>query len=78
VAVTSDRNLTAVQAVLARLNTSLPILLDSASEMTNAYRGYALPTLYLIDQQQRVYGVWIGSVEKNKEEVVGSIEFLVK
>ena len=74
----SDRNLNRVNTVLAKLRTPLPVLHDRKSEVIDAYRGYALPTLYLVDQQQKIYGVWTGPLQEREGALRNSIKVLLE
>jgi hypothetical protein len=43
-----------------------------------AYQVRLLPTLYLIDQQQRAYKAWTGSIEGRETEVIENIKALLE
>jgi peroxiredoxin len=75
--INSDSNTEKVKETLARVNTSLPVLLDTDGKTVSAYRAYAVPSLFLIDQQQRIYKVWRGSLENSESQLQESINFLL-
>ena len=76
--INDDKNTEKISDAIARVNTSLPVLLDKGSNTVSAYRAYSLPTLYLIDQQQKVFKVWTGSVSGREHEVIDSINSLLE
>jgi hypothetical protein len=76
--ISDDRKKSDIIRIVTSLDTSLPVLLDTRSKTLSAYRVRTPPTLYLIDQEQKVHRVWIGSIEKRKSEVIGAIRTLLK
>jgi hypothetical protein len=75
--ISDDRKTDEVRKIVARLETSLPVLMDKGSNTVNAYRVRLLPTLYLIDKEQRVYKAWTGPAEDKEAEVIESIKSLL-
>ena len=76
--INDDRNTEKIRKAVARINTSLPVLLDKGSKTVSAYRAYALPTLYLVDQQQRVFKVWTGPLKGREREVIDDINSILE
>ena len=76
--INSDRNVRTIKKTLEKVNTSLPVLRDIDSEVFEAYRAQAIPTLYLIDQQGKIYTAWIGSVRDLELELIDNIEFMLE
>ena len=76
--INDDKNTKKISSAVAALDTSLPVLLDEGSKTVAAYRAYALPALYLIDQQQKVFKVWTGSVRDREHEVIDDIKSLLR
>ena len=71
--INSDRNTKKVREVFSKINTSLPVLLDREAMALKDYQAYVIPSLYLIDQQQRVNRVWVGSMEGLENQLTHSI-----
>ncbi len=75
--ITKDRDPDEITKVIKQLGTPLPVLLDDGSTWA-AYRVQSLPTFYLIDQEQRVFKIWIGPVEDRETEITESVKSLLK
>ena len=76
--INSDRKKKTITRVLDKVQTSLPVLRDTETEVFGAYRANVIPTIYLIDEQSLIYTAWMGS-NKNLEEDLGeNIDFMVK
>jgi hypothetical protein len=75
--INGDRNTKKMKKVLAKVNTSLPVLRDTESTTFKAYRAYAIPTIYLIDQQGKIYGEWTGYVKNLEEQLNHNLGFLL-
>jgi len=52
--------------------------MDKGSNTVKAYRVRLLPTLYLIDQEQKVYKAWTGPLEDREAEVIKDIKSLLE
>jgi peroxiredoxin len=76
--INSDRNRSTIKRTLDKADTSLPVLRDVESEVFEAYRAQAIPTLYLIDQQGKIYSAWTGSVENLEMELTNNINFILE
>ena len=76
--INADRNEKKMRRVLDKVNTSLPVLRDSDSETFTAYRAFAIPTIYLIDQQGKIYSGWTGYVADLEEQLTENIVFLLE
>ncbi len=76
--INDDRSREKIANAVAKIKTSLPVLLDEDSKTVAAYRAYALPTIYLIDQQQKVFKVWTGPLRDREREVIDDINALLK
>ena len=74
--INSDHNLRTINKTLDKVKTSLPVLRDVEYEVFEAYRAQAIPTLYLIDQQGKVYTTWTGYVEDLETELTDNISFM--
>ncbi len=77
-AITGDRDIKNTQRILKKVKVSVPILHDKESKVFKAYRANAIPTLYLIDQQGKIYTSWIGAAEQLESELTQNIEFVLK
>ena len=76
--ISDDRKSEDLKRIVARVGTSLPVLLDKGSNTLAAYRIRILPTLYLVDQEQKVHKVWTGSIEDRETELITTITTLLK
>jgi peroxiredoxin len=76
--INNDRRIKSINAVLDKVETSRPVLRDVDSEVFDAYRAQAVPTIYLIDQQGRIYSAWTGKVKDLENELGKNIDFVVK
>lgn len=63
---------------LAKINTSLPVLIDKELRAVKAYQAYARPTMIIIDRQQRIYKVWMGEVEDIEHKLTTNLQFLLE
>jgi len=63
---------------LAKINTSLPVLIDKDQQAVKAYQAYARPTLVVIDRQQEIYKVWTGEVDDIEDQLTASISHLLE
>lgn len=64
--------------VLKEANTSLTVLRDKESAALEAYSAYAVPTIYLIDQQGKIYTSWTGSVDDFESQLHKNIKFVLE
>ncbi|MBI4832636.1 MAG: hypothetical protein HY801_14010, partial [Candidatus Lindowbacteria bacterium] len=71
------RNIEKVKESLPKVNTSLPVLFDTDAQAVSGYRAYAIPSMYLIDQQHKIYKVWRGPLENVESQLQESIDFLL-
>jgi peroxiredoxin len=76
--INSDRSRRTIAKTLDKVDTSLPVLRDIESEVFDAYRAHAIPTLYLIDQQGKIYTAWSGYVDDLEVELTDNIEFILE
>jgi peroxiredoxin len=76
--INSDRNSRTIKKTLNKVDTSLPVLRDVESEVFEAYRAEAIPTLYLIDQQGKIYTAWTGTVGDLEMELTDNISFMLE
>lgn len=76
--INSDRNIKTIKKVLDKAETSLPVLREEESEVFEAYRAYAVPTIYLIDRQGKIYGGWAGAVDDLEILLIDNINFMLK
>ncbi|UCD56522.1 MAG: TlpA family protein disulfide reductase [Candidatus Hydrogenedentota bacterium] len=76
--INGDRSKKAIKRVLDKVDTSIPVLRDRKSEVFKAYNAFAIPTLYLIDQQGKIYAAWTGAVEDLETRLGDSVAFMVK
>jgi len=76
--INGDRHAKRMKRVLAKVNTSLPVLHDSESEIFKAYRAFAVPTIYLIDQQGKIYNGWTGYCDDLEGQLADSMAFLLE
>ena len=67
--INNDRSDKAMKRVLEQAKTTLPVLRDRKSEIVDAYRAYAIPTIYLIDQQGKIYNCWVGASKDLESEL---------
>ena len=75
--VNRDRSIKTINNVLDKVDTSLPVLRDVESEVFDAYRAQIIPTLYLIDEQGKIYTAWTGAVKELEAELTDNITFIV-
>jgi peroxiredoxin len=71
--ISSDMDTKDAVKILAKAKCSLPVLQDASSKTSDAYRVFAIPTFFVIDQQGKIYNTWYGgeNLEKRlKEDVV--------
>lgn len=64
--------------MLNKVKTSLPVLREEESGVFEAYRAYAIPTIYLIDRQGEIYGGWTGPVDDLEAQLTDNINFVLK
>ena len=76
--INGDRNTKKMKRVLAKVNTSLPVLRDGESGTFKAYRAFAIPTIYLIDRQGKIYSGWTGYVDDLEEQLTENIGFILE
>ena len=76
--INSDRSDRAMKSVLDQAKTTLPVLRDKESKVEEAYRAYAIPTIYLIDQQGKIYRCWVGAPEDLESELSEHIDFVLE
>lgn len=76
--INTDRSERAMNKVLKEAKTSLTVLRDKESEVLEAYSAYAIPTVYLIDQQGKIYRVWTGSIGDLESQLNENIEFVLE
>jgi peroxiredoxin len=76
--INSDRSMKTIKKVLDRVKTSLPVLREEESEVFEAYRAYAIPTIYLIGRQGEIYGGWTGPVDDLEAQLTDNINFVLK
>lgn len=76
--INNDRSMKAIRQVLDKVKTARPVLRDKESEVFEAYRAQAIPTIYLIDQQGKIYSAWTGTVKDLENEIGKNIDFMVK
>jgi hypothetical protein len=76
--INGDRSRKTITRTLDKVETSLPVLRDAESEVFEAYRAQAIPTLYLIDQQGKIYTAWSGSVDDLEVELTDNISFMLE
>ncbi len=74
--INSDHSLRTINKTLDKVKTTLPVLRDVEYDVFEAYRAQAIPTLYLIDQQGKVYSTWTGYVEDLETELTDNIGFM--
>ncbi len=74
--INGDRDQRKMKSVLDMVNTSLPVLRDRRSDVFASYRAYAIPTVYLIDRQGKIYSVWTGTVPDLERQLAESVEFV--
>jgi hypothetical protein len=75
--INDDSNITKMHAVFEKVDSSLPVLLDKGSNVVSAYQAYSIPLYYLVNQEQRISRVWIGSVKERESELAESIAGLL-
>ena len=76
--VNSDHSLKTINRVLEKVNTSVPILRDVESDVFKAYRAEAIPTLYLIDRQGKIYSSWVGAVNDLESQLTETINSMLE
>jgi hypothetical protein len=67
-----------MKKVLAKVDTSLPVLRDKESKVVTAYRAFISPTIYLIDRQGAIYSSWIGPVNDLEVHLTDEVSFVLK
>lgn len=67
--INGDRNIEKIQKAVEKLDTSLPVLHDKGSEVVDAYRAFALPTLVLLDKQHNIHRIWTGSIKETADQL---------
>jgi len=76
--INTDMSTKAMNRVLKEANTPLTVLRDKESDVLKAYSAYAVPTIYLIDQQGKIYTSWTGSVDDFESQLNKNIEFVLE
>ena len=76
--INDDRNIEKIQKAVAKLDTSLPVLHDKGSEVVDAYRAFALPTLVVLDKQHDIYSIWTGSIKERTDQLSEHISFVLE
>ena len=76
--VNSDHSLKTIYKVLEKVNTSVPVLRDVESDVFKAYRAQAIPTLYLIDRQGKIYNSWVGAVNDLESQLTETINSMLE
>jgi peroxiredoxin len=76
--INDDRSIKNIKKAVEKVKTSMPVLLDKGSTTVGAYKAFALPTLYLVDSQQKIHKVWSGSVKGMEDEVVEQIKLAMQ
>jgi len=67
--INDDRKVDKIEEAAAMVGTSLPVLHDKGSAIVNAYRAYALPSLFLLDKEHKIVKVWTGSMKDKTDEL---------
>ena len=76
--INDDRNTEKIRDAYEKVNSSLPVLLDKGSNVVRAYQAYAIPIYYLIDQEQKISNVWVGSVKDLENQLNEKITALLE
>jgi len=76
--INSDASEKSIHKVLDKVETSLPVLRDTEGQVFDAYRAVAIPTLYLIDRQGKIYSAWSGPVDDLETELATHIVFMIE
>jgi len=76
--INSDHNVNTINRVLEKVNTSVPVLRDAECEVFEAYRAEVIPTLYLIDQQGKIYSSWTGPAKDLEVQLTKNISSMLK
>ena len=76
--INSDVRTESMKKVLAKVNTSLPVLRDKESKVVMSYRAFATPAIYLIDQQGKIYDSWMGTVQDLESRLTDNVSYILK
>jgi peroxiredoxin len=76
--INSDHDEKDIQKVLDKVETSLPVLRDVEEQVFGAYRAVAVPTMYLIDGQGKIYSAWTGPVDDLESELTTNITSMLE
>lgn len=76
--INDDSNTKKIQDAYEKVNSSLPVLLDKGSNVVRAYQAYAIPIYYLIDQEQKISNVWVGSAKDLESQLAEKITALLE
>lgn len=76
--INDDRSKDKIRAAYEKVNSSVPVLHDKGSNVVRAYQAYAIPVYYLIDQEQKISGVWVGSVKDLETQLADKITALLE
>ena len=76
--ISDDTNTKKLNEALSKVKTNLPVLRDQEAKVFDAYHVVGLPTLYLIDREQKIYSVWIGFASNRDTELSETVTALLR